>query len=403
MAVSDLLDEREAVPENIGATLRGAREAAGYSIADVAERMRLSRHLVENLEAERFDLFPVSVFLRGYLTSYARLLGIDPEPLLEAYDRRGFGPPQLHSQDSARTSSRGSEFTVTITTLIVIAVLIILSALWWREQWTENGGLPGVTVEQPGEEGAAGAMDEGPGVPAEPVEPVEPIEPAGETAPEVPPGPEAVTDAPAVEPPPVRAGAEPSTDDADPGTGAPEGFAPAAREETEGPVETSPAPAEATQAPAETAPAPDADAAADAVADAATDADEPAETAPTPDPGTEEPVESAPGAGAEPAPAAAEGAEGAAPGPAAGAPGGLATLLIRVNEDCWLMIRDADQRLVYRDLASAGSVLDLSVAPPVRIVAGYAEGIELEYNGEPIDLSPWVEQDTGTARFRLGS
>ena len=67
------------------------------------------------------------------------------------------------------------------------------------------------------------------------------------------------------------------------------------------------------------------------------------------------------------------------------------------------MIRDADQRLVYRDLASAGTVLDLSVAPPVRIVAGYAEGIELEYNGEPIDLSPWVEQDTGTARFRLGS
>ena len=111
-------------------------------------------------------------------------------------------------------------------------------------------------------------------------------------------------------------------------------------------------------------------------------------------------MEGAPDAGAEPAPAAAE---GAAPGPAAGAPGELATLLIRVHEDCWLMIRDADQRLVYRDLASAGTVLELSIAPPVRVVAGYAEGIELEFNGEPVDLSPWVEQDTGTARFRLGS
>lgn len=385
MAVPDLLDEREAVPEHIGATLRGAREAAGYSIADVAERMRLSRHLVENLEAERFDLFPVSVFLRGYLTSYARLLGIDPEPLLEAYDRRGFGPPQLHSQDSARTSSRGSEFTVTVTTLIVIAVLIILSALWWREQWTEDAGLPGVTVERPGEEGTAGAMDEGPG------EPAEPAVPAGETAPEEPPGPEAATDDPAVEPPPVRAGAEPSAGDAAAGAGAPEGFATAAPEEAEGPDEAPPAPAEATQAPAEPPPAPDAD------ADAG--ADEPAETPPAPDTGTEAPA--ALDEGAEPAPAPAA-ADGAAPVPA-GAPGELATLLIRVREDCWLMIRDADQRLVYRDLASAGTVLELSVAPPVRIVAGYAEGIELEYNGEPIDLSPWVEQDTGTARFRLGS
>ena len=391
MAVPDLLDEREAVPENIGAALRGAREAAGYSIADVAERMRLSRHLVENLEAERFEFFPVSVFLRGYLRSYARLLGIDPEPLLEAYDRRGFGPPQLHSQDSARTSSRGSEFTVTITTLIVIAVLIFLSALWWREQWAEDAGLPGVTVERPGEEVAAGLMDEGPGEPAEPTAPVAP--PAGETAPgeQEQPGPEsttdeAATDAPAVEPPPVRAGAVPPAGDAVPA--APEGIAPATREETQGQDETSPAPAEATQAPAEPPPAPDAD------------AEAPAAPSSAPDTSPEEPVEDTPLAGAESAPDAAE---GAVPGPAAGAAGELATLLIRVREDCWLMIRDADQRLVYRDLASAGAVLELSVAPPVRVVAGYAEGLELEYNGEPVDLSPWMEPDTGTARFRLGS
>ena len=392
MAVPDLLDEREAVPGNIGAALRGAREAAGYSLADVAERMRLSRHLVENLEAERFDHFPVSVFLRGYLTSYARLLGIDPEPLLEAYDRRGFGPPQLHSQDSARTSSRGSEFTVTITTLIVIAVLIVLSALWWREQWAEDGGLPGVTVERPGEEGAIGAMDEGPG------EPAEPVSPAGEIAPEEPPGPEAATDDPAVEPPPVRAGAG----DAVPGAAAPEGFAPAAREETRGQDETSPAPAEETQAPAEPPLAPDADgeASAEPPTAADTDAEAPAAPSSAPDTSPEEPVEDTPLAGAESAPDAAE---GAVPGPAAGAAGDLATLLIRVREDCWLMIRDADQRLVYRDLASAGTVLELSVAPPVRVVAGYAEGLELEYNGEPVDLSPWMEPDTGTARFRLGS
>ena len=380
MAVSDLLDEREAVPEHIGAALRGAREAAGYSIADVAERMRLSRHLVENLEAERFDLFPVSVFLRGYLTSYARLLGIDPEPLLEAYDRRGFGPPQLHSQDSAGTASRGSEFTVTITTLIVIAALIILSALWWREQWTEDAEPPGATVERSGEEGTAGAMDEGPG------EPAELAVAAGETAPGEPPGAEAAEDGLAVEPPPVRAGAELPADDAAPGAAAPEGLAPAAPEETAGLDEASPAPAEATEAPAETLPAP------------AADTGELAETPPAPAADADEPGEGTTVAGAEPAPA-----EGAAPGPAAGAPGGLATILIRVHEDCWLMIRDADERLVYRDLASAGTVLDLSVAAPVRVVAGYAEGIELEYNGEPIDLSPWVEQDTGTARFRLGS
>ena len=67
------------------------------------------------------------------------------------------------------------------------------------------------------------------------------------------------------------------------------------------------------------------------------------------------------------------------------------------------MIRDAEQRLVYRDIAAAGAVLELSAVPPIRIVAGYARGIDVEYNGEPVDLAPYIEQDTGTARFRLGS
>ena len=373
MAVSDLLDEREAAPENIGPTLRRAREAAGYSITDLAERMRLSRHHIENLEAERFNLFPVSVFLRGYLTSYARLVGIDAGPLLEAYDRRGFGPPQLHSQETDRTTARGSEFTVTVTSLVVVAVLIILSALWWRDQWTGNDGLPAPTVATPDEGGASQEVEEGSG------------EPAGGSHPSVEPGPEApsvrddTAQAPDLEPPPVAAGLEPPPVSAG-------GSAPDA----------------AGEAPA--VPAPGADAPA------------PAEGAPRRNEGPEAPVETVAGEGSEPAPAplpapatpeAAEagesGAAGEAERPPTGEEGALASLVIRVREDCWLMIRGADQRLVYRNLAPAGTVLDLAAMPPIRIVAGYASGIEIEYNGEPFDPSPYVEQDTGTARFRLGS
>ena len=376
MAVTDLLEENEAAPQSIGAILRNAREAAGYSIADVAERMRLSRHHVENLEAERFDLFPVSVFLRGYLTSYARLLGIDAEPLLEAYDRRGFGPPQLHSQETASTTTRGSEFTVTITTLIVIAVLIVLSALWWREQWTDDAGVPNSTVEQPEDEGVPFDGNEGPG------EAAGFPEAGGETAPAEPPDPEAAAETPGIEPPPVPVAAEPGEGEAAPGSVEPAATAITPTEDAEAPEEAAPAGEVGRAAPAATATAPDTDSEAE--------------------PGV-------PDQRTEPVPAPAETVE-APPAPPSGAEartedaaGGSASLVIRVREDCWLMIRDAEQRLIYRDLASAGTVLDLTAVPPIRIVAGYAEGIEVEYNGEPFDLTPYVEQDTGTARFRLGS
>lgn len=387
MAAPDLLEENEAAPENIGALLRNAREAAGYSIADVAERMRLSRHHIENLEAERFDLFPVSVFLRGYLTSYARLLGIDAEPLLEAYDRRGFGPPQLHSQDTAPTAPRGSEFTVTVTTLVVIAVLIILSALWWREQWTEDAGLPRPIVEQPDEEGLPVDSGEGPG------EPAEPREADGEPVPAQSPGTETAADAPGIEPPPVPVDSDRPPGDAEPVPGEPAGTGPAPTAEAEAPAEVE-APAEA-EVPSETAPATGAPTA------------EPAETpAAAPDSDSEAAEAGAPDQDSEPVPTPAEtGASNLAAdaGPPTAVAGEPVSFVIRVREDCWLMIRDAEQRLIYRDLATAGAVLELSAVPPVRIVAGYADGIEIEYNGEPFDLSPYVEQDTGTARFRLGS
>lgn len=374
MAVTDLLEANEAAPQSIGAILRHAREAAGYSIADVAERMRLSRHHIENLEAERFDLFPVSVFLRGYLISYARLLGIDAEPLLEAYDRRGFGPPQLHSQETASTTTRGSEFTVTITTLVVIAVLIVLSALWWREQWTDDARLPSSTVEQPDGEGGLFDSDEGPGEAAELPEPDGATDPAG------PPDPEVAAEAPGVEPPPVPVTAEPDEGEAAPGSAEPAATAAAPAEDAEAPEEAVPAGEVGREAPAATATAPDTD----------------SDTAP-----------GAPDQRTEPGPAPAETVEAAPASDAEArtddAAEGSASLVIRVREDSWLMIRDAEQRLIYRDLASAGTVLDLTAVPPLRIVAGYAEGIEVEYNGEPFDLTPYVEQDTGTARFRLGS
>ena len=373
MTVFDLLDDREAATGSIGPTLKGAREAAGHSVSDIADRMRLTRSQIENLEAERFDLFPVSVFLRGYLTSYARLVGIDAEPLLDAYDRRGFGPPQLHSkEDTERTTGRGSELTVTITTVVVIAVLIVLSALWWRDQWTGDGGPPGAAVVQPDEGGAPRGAEAS--LPA--------VGPGSEE----PPARDDAAEAADLEPPPAAGDEEPPP------------VVPAGGRASDASTEAEAAPASGA----------DAGASAEGGPRRGEGAEGPAEPAAPASP------ETIAGEGAEPEPdppgPAQESAQARAPGPAAetagSSPGGeerLASVVIRVREDCWLMIRDAGERLIYRDLAAAGTVLELAAEPPIGIVAGYASGIEIEYDGEPFHLSPYVEQDTGTARFRLGS
>jgi cytoskeleton protein RodZ len=67
-----------------GVRLREAREAAGLSLQEVATRLRMPVHVVEALEEGRWQVIGANVFVRGQLRSYARLLGVDVEPLLDA-------------------------------------------------------------------------------------------------------------------------------------------------------------------------------------------------------------------------------------------------------------------------------------------------------------------------------
>ena len=69
-----------------GTVLASARKAAGLSIADVAQQMRLSPRQVEALEADRYEALPGAVFVRGFIRNYARVLKLDPTPLLHSLE-----------------------------------------------------------------------------------------------------------------------------------------------------------------------------------------------------------------------------------------------------------------------------------------------------------------------------
>lgn len=65
-----------------GASLAAAREEMNLSVADVARHLKLSSAQVEALEEGAYERLPGRVFVRGFLRNYAKLLGVDPQPLL---------------------------------------------------------------------------------------------------------------------------------------------------------------------------------------------------------------------------------------------------------------------------------------------------------------------------------
>ena len=65
-----------------GAVLAAAREEMNLSISDVARHLKLTPSQVEALEEGAYERLPGRVFVRGFLRNYAKLLGVDPQPLL---------------------------------------------------------------------------------------------------------------------------------------------------------------------------------------------------------------------------------------------------------------------------------------------------------------------------------
>jgi hypothetical protein len=68
-----------------GELLRRVRESYGLSLQQVAERTRITRIHLENVEADRYDHLPATVYLRGILVNLARELRLDPARVSKTY------------------------------------------------------------------------------------------------------------------------------------------------------------------------------------------------------------------------------------------------------------------------------------------------------------------------------
>jgi cytoskeleton protein RodZ len=72
----------------IGPELAAARTRVGLSVDELADRTRIRPHVIESIEVDDFAPCGGDFYARGHLRTLARVLGKDPAPLLEQFDRR---------------------------------------------------------------------------------------------------------------------------------------------------------------------------------------------------------------------------------------------------------------------------------------------------------------------------
>ncbi len=71
--------------ESIGRQFRAVRESKGVTTFQAATAINSKQQTVEEVEADRLDLMPAPIYAKGFIRAYAEYLGIDAQPLLDAY------------------------------------------------------------------------------------------------------------------------------------------------------------------------------------------------------------------------------------------------------------------------------------------------------------------------------
>jgi cytoskeleton protein RodZ len=120
---------------NPGARLAAAREHAGMTLNDVAERLRLDIATLQALEAGRFETLGAAVFVRGHLRHYAELVGLPVEDIEAAYAASAarLAPlPDLRRTTTLPGTSAPSGIALPPWAALIGAIVLVLAAwIWW--------------------------------------------------------------------------------------------------------------------------------------------------------------------------------------------------------------------------------------------------------------------------------
>lgn len=155
--------EEAAAPEAVrlplpGEILAAKRQERRMSVDEVSARIKLAPRQIVALEANDFAALPGMATTRGFIRSYARLLDLDPEPLLAAladepnpafaplvmrrplpspeFSGRRYAPPTSHRRDARRLPALAAVMLVFVGTLAFVG---------YRQEWLQlpSIGLPG--------------------------------------------------------------------------------------------------------------------------------------------------------------------------------------------------------------------------------------------------------------------
>jgi cytoskeleton protein RodZ len=130
----------------LGQRFRAAREARGLTLPEVAEQVRIRSVYLAAIEDEDWDAIGAPVYVRGFLRTYARFLGLDAEEVVAAFnlgegERGAIVPARGNIADIERAGGRrGLQLSPLIWIASLVAVILVAFVVYNELTLPRHGG-----------------------------------------------------------------------------------------------------------------------------------------------------------------------------------------------------------------------------------------------------------------------
>jgi cytoskeletal protein RodZ len=159
--------ETAAASEKIGSALRAAREDANASLDDISALLKIRSDHLQALENDDFERLPGSVYVIGFIRTYATHLGLNSGELIERY-KAGVAVPYLEDQ-GPNPQTEHEPVSGALKIVIGVAAVFVVYILWLIAGGAgddEKNSRLAETVEPLREAPVASAPQSEPSVPA---------------------------------------------------------------------------------------------------------------------------------------------------------------------------------------------------------------------------------------------
>ena len=140
-------ENTESTQPSLGQTLKTGREAAGVSLEQLAEKLKLSVLQLQHLENDEHHLLGPATFVKGYAKCYCREFNLDSAAVMALFPESQETVKKSNMQSfSKRTEKEAHDSRLMLVSYIILAIAIGSSALWW---WQNSTPLNQQTVTKP--------------------------------------------------------------------------------------------------------------------------------------------------------------------------------------------------------------------------------------------------------------